>query len=195
MLEDQQWKIIKKRFDERERADKNAGRNVGRSPRGLKPTNRRTRNAEGNVRMNSSGPSGSTVHNTASDPRVNVGNHFMPILRPLPDRPPAQSPSQPDDYLEPVRGDYIPDSHYAQAYEHMRPQMMHFIDTRDRRGRENGVAGNCNGQPAHPGPDYCIAADVPQESLNRGEEYNSLYSELDENQIMEVDRDEETPQL
>ena len=209
----------------------------------------------------------------------------MPILPPLPDRPPAQSPSQPDDYTEPMRGDYSTDSRYAQAYEHMRPQMMNFIDIRDR-GRHhytssqlhipwsrvlsthraslftdpdyipatgtvgmkiyedngnptyvppegivpitlydehgvpyyrighnnptyiqpegtvpitnyygNGIRADSNVQSAQPRPTY-IPADIPLESQSRRQDDSeTLYNELDEDQMMDVDRGEESSQL
>ena len=198
LWDDYKWERFKKKFDEWKileslNSRQNAEQNLGQSL----PERQRTRNTEPNCLGAAGGQHGST------------GNHYRPpILPSSPNHPPAPFPLP----VQRASSSPIPDSCYT--HEHMQSQMENFIDTSNSR-REghmssrsgasmssitfydgNGVHASSNAQSAKPGTSYCITTDIHQEPMNHFEEDSgSLYDELDEAQMMNLEKDEDSSQL
>ena len=199
MRDDNDWERFKKKCDERKKlealnarhARQNAQQNLGQSS----AERQRTRNTESNCLGAAGGQGGDT------------GNHYRPpILPSSPNRPLA--PLALLDHQ--ASSSCIPEG----RNERLHPQMENFIDTSDRR-REghtssqlhgslspitfydgNGVNTSSNTQAAQPGTSYCITADIHHEPVNHDQDDNeSLYDELDEAQMMNLEKDEGSSQL
>ena len=158
MVLKRQLKLIKKKFDEQKRGgDLNPGRHGARRPRTLKVKNqRKTKNADEDIRMNYPGPTDPSIHND----------------------PYQTSPKQV--YREDGRSGNVgnPDTELLSFYN------------------GSGMRTNSISQAAQAGPSHFIPADIPLESLYRDEEDNeSPYNELDERQMMDMEKDEDSTEL
>ena len=204
-------------------ARRNPEQNRGRGAHGLKAKNRRTRNTEAQVRMNCPGSAGPMAHNdrnqtslkqvyAANKPHVTAGNDhtYTSILPSLPDRPSVQLPLC---YLsnERVSGDSIPE-----GPDYIPPTGLADVkmcDDNVKEGRQDNSAfipptesvpikfyyGNrgtadCKAKATQTRP-HCTT-DMRLEMLNlREKDSESLYNELDETQMMDINRDEDSMQL
>ena len=216
-LEAHHWLLIKKKFYEQKKAQalnpgqhagSNQEQNRGRGAHGLKAKNRRIRNTEAQVKMNMAhnDPNRTSMKqvNAANKPHVTVGNHNMSILPSLPDHPQAQllkcdlSDEQVNGDSTPKGSDCIPRTGLVD---------MKMCDDNVKEGRQynfacsppartvpiefycgNGVNADCNVQANQAKP-HCTA-DSRLELLNLLEEGSeSVYNELDETQMMDMNRD------